>query len=105
MQHVGLIDNNKCTEKDDSRTDNQLLRAVSEPLPGPSGITDKMGNQSEQNQHEWSWTNGQSKKTVKSLQSEDPAISPIWQAKVQNSKPSASTTAKFSPAARHYSII
>ena len=62
MQHVGLIDKNKWTEKDDSRTDNQLLRAVSEPLPGPSGITDNKGKQSEHNQHEWSWANGQSKK-------------------------------------------
>ena len=104
MQHIGLM-NKKFRETEEDITNDKLIRAISEPKPGPSSMPEEKGNQSVGDQTNWSWASEQNQSTIRSLQYEDPDISPILQAKIQDCKPSASTMARYSPATRHYWII
>ena len=75
----------------------EALRAVEEPRPGPSAIQGTVGTC----QPQLSWAGGRTLKELARLQAADPDIGPIYQAKVQGTKPNTSSMLPQSPATRH----
>ena len=74
-------------------------------VPGPSTQSDTSLKDQMDTTHTTPWTGGHSIANLKTLQSNDPDISPILEAKAVDVKPSSSDMVDKSPATRHYWII
>ena len=84
----------------------RMVNEASQPTPGPSN-EEQQCNPSEQKHSTVAitWAGDKSIEDLKHLQSSDPDIGPIFQAKFNNKRPSGREMVSTSPACRHYWIL
>ena len=84
----------------------RMVNEVSEPKPGPSNKVQQC-NPSGQKHSTFAitWAGDKSIEDFKHLQSSDPDIGPIFQAKFNNKRPSSREMVSTSPACRYYWIL